>query len=64
VAAVDPDAELAAQRARQPSGRPVGAEEVAPAIAHLAGPPASATTGIVRSVDGGVHGLRLRPTTQ
>ncbi len=57
----DPDAELVALRARQPSGRLVTAEEVAAAIAYLASPLASATTGTVLAVDGGMHGLRLRP---
>jgi NAD(P)-dependent dehydrogenase (short-subunit alcohol dehydrogenase family) len=56
----DPDAELAALRARQPSGRLVTAEEIAAAIAYLASPLASATTGTVLAVDGGMHGLRLR----
>jgi NAD(P)-dependent dehydrogenase (short-subunit alcohol dehydrogenase family) len=56
----DPDAELAALRARQPSGRLVTAEEVAMAIAYLASPLASATTGTVLAVDGGMYGLRLR----
>jgi 2-keto-3-deoxy-L-fuconate dehydrogenase len=59
-AAADPDAELAALKARQPSGRLVSAEEVAAAIAYLASPLASATTGTVLAVDGGMHGLRLR----
>jgi NAD(P)-dependent dehydrogenase (short-subunit alcohol dehydrogenase family) len=59
-AAADPDAELAALKARQPSGRLVSAEEVAHAIAYLASPLASATTGTVLAVDGGMHGLRLR----
>jgi NAD(P)-dependent dehydrogenase (short-subunit alcohol dehydrogenase family) len=62
--AADPEAELAALRARQPNGRLVSAEEIAAAIAYLAGPSASATTGTVLSVDGGMHGLRLRPTRQ
>ena len=57
----DPDAELAALQARQPSGRLVSAEEIAAAIAYLASPLASATTGTVLAVDGGMHGLRLRP---
>ena len=57
----DPDAELAALKARQPSGRLVSAEEIAAAIAYLASPQASATTGTVLAVDGGMHGLRLRP---
>lgn len=60
-AAADPEAELAALKARQPSGRLVTAEEVAAAIAYLASPLASATTGTVLAVDGGMHGLRLRP---
>ncbi len=63
-AADDPDAELAALKARQPSGRLVTAEEVAVAIAYLASPLAGATTGIVLAVDGGMHGLRLRPPTR
>jgi len=62
-AADDPDAELAALKARQPSGRLVSAEEIAHAIAYLASPLASATTGTVLAVDGGMHGLRLRPPT-
>ncbi|MER7441461.1 SDR family NAD(P)-dependent oxidoreductase [Micromonospora avicenniae] len=60
-AAADPPAELAALRARQPTGRLVRAAEVAAAIAYLAGPLAAATTGSVLAVDGGMHGLRLRP---
>ncbi|MET7750601.1 SDR family oxidoreductase [Micromonospora sp. NPDC005367] len=60
-AAADPPAELAALRARQPTGRLVRAQEVAAAIAYLAGPLAAATTGSVLAVDGGMHGLRLRP---
>jgi NAD(P)-dependent dehydrogenase (short-subunit alcohol dehydrogenase family) len=58
----DPDAELSALAARQPNGRLVSAEEVAAAIAYLASPLASATTGTVLAVDGGMHGLRLRPS--
>ncbi|MEV8512786.1 SDR family oxidoreductase [Dactylosporangium sp. NPDC051484] len=58
--AEDPEAELVALSARQPTGRLVSAEEVAHAIAYLASPLASATTGTVLSVDGGMHGLRLR----
>jgi 2-keto-3-deoxy-L-fuconate dehydrogenase len=57
----DPDAELAALHARQPTGRLVTVEEVAAAIAYLASPLASATTGAVLAVDGGMHSLRLRP---
>ncbi|MER6578119.1 SDR family oxidoreductase [Nonomuraea sp. NPDC001023] len=58
----DPQAERAALNARQPMGRLVSAEEVAAAIAYLAGPEAAATTGTALAVDGGMQGLRLRPT--
>ncbi|MEO3887455.1 SDR family oxidoreductase [Nonomuraea sp. B5E05] len=57
----DPEAERAALNARQPMGRLVTPEEVAAAIAYLADPQASATTGTVLAVDGGMQGLRLRP---
>jgi len=57
----DPEAERAALAARQPTGRLVSADEVAAAIAYLAGPLASATTGTSLAVDGGMQGLRLRP---
>ncbi|MGW0478657.1 SDR family NAD(P)-dependent oxidoreductase [Nonomuraea sp. NPDC003214] len=60
-AADDPEAEREALRARQPMGRLVSAEEVAAAIAYLAGPDAGATTGTALAVDGGMQGLRLRP---
>jgi 2-keto-3-deoxy-L-fuconate dehydrogenase len=60
----DPEAELAALRARQPTGRLVSAGEVAAAIAYLASPLASATTGTALAVDGGMQGLRLRPTPE
>ena len=59
--APDPEVELVALRARQPSGRLVTAEEVAAAIAYLASPLAGATVGSVLAVDGGMQGLRLRP---
>jgi NAD(P)-dependent dehydrogenase (short-subunit alcohol dehydrogenase family) len=57
----DPAAERAALEARQPHGRLVSAEEVAGAVAYLAGPRATSTTGIVLAVDGGMQELRLRP---
>ena len=60
-AAPDPAAERAALNARQPMGRLVSADEVAAAIAYLASPLASATTGMALAVDGGMQGLRLRP---
>ncbi|MEU9196461.1 SDR family NAD(P)-dependent oxidoreductase [Streptomyces hundungensis] len=59
----DPDAERAALRARQPMGRLVSADEVAAAIAYLASPDAAAVTGTALAVDGGMQGLRLRPST-
>ncbi|MCQ4084148.1 SDR family oxidoreductase [Streptomyces sp. RB6PN25] len=60
-AADDPEAERAALQARQPMGRLVTAEEVAAAIAYLAGPAAASVTGTALAVDGGMAGLRLRP---
>ena len=50
-----------ALEARQPHGRLVSADEVAGAIAYLASPAASSTTGTTLAVDGGMVGLRLRP---
>jgi 2-keto-3-deoxy-L-fuconate dehydrogenase len=58
-AAGDPEAELAALRARQPLGRLVSPAEVAESIAYLASPRAGATTGTALTVDGGMTGLRL-----
>ncbi|GAA4578646.1 SDR family oxidoreductase [Planotetraspora phitsanulokensis] len=60
-AASDPMAERAALEQRQPMGRLVSAQEIAHAIAHLASPLSSATTGTALAVDGGMQGLRLRP---
>ena len=60
-AAADPAAERAALQARQPTGRLVTADEVAAAIAYLASPLASSTTGAALAVDGGMLGLRPRP---
>ncbi|MFC0110932.1 SDR family NAD(P)-dependent oxidoreductase [Kibdelosporangium aridum] len=62
--AEDPAAERAALNARQPTGRLVSADEVANAIAYLASPLSGATVGTVLAVDGGMHGLRLRPPAQ
>ncbi|MFI5731669.1 SDR family NAD(P)-dependent oxidoreductase [Kribbella sp. NPDC051587] len=58
-AAADPEAERAALEARQPMGRLVSADEVALAIAYLAGPLAGSTTGTAIAVDGGMQNLRL-----
>lgn len=62
--AADPDAERAALEARQPHGRLVSADEVAEAVAYLAGPGAGSTTGIALAVDGGMQELRLRPAAR
>jgi 2-keto-3-deoxy-L-fuconate dehydrogenase len=61
-AAADPEAERAALNARQPTGRMVSAEEVAAAIVYLASPAAGSTTGVDLAVDGGMAGLRVRPS--
>jgi 2-keto-3-deoxy-L-fuconate dehydrogenase len=58
--AADPAAERAALEARQPTGRLISADEVAGAIAYLASPLSSGTTGTALAVDGGMQGLRLR----
>jgi NAD(P)-dependent dehydrogenase (short-subunit alcohol dehydrogenase family) len=57
--AEDPAAERAALEGRQPMGRLVTADEVASAIAYLASPRQSSTTGTILAVDGGLQGLRL-----
>ncbi|MDQ0574910.1 SDR family NAD(P)-dependent oxidoreductase [Agromyces albus] len=62
--AADPAAERAALEARQPHGRLVSADEVAEAVAYLAGPGAGSTTGIALAVDGGMQELRLRPAAR
>ncbi|MCX5231543.1 SDR family NAD(P)-dependent oxidoreductase [Streptomyces sp. NBC_00233] len=59
-AAADPEAERAALSARQPTGRLVGADEVAAAVVYLASPAAASVTGTALAVDGGMAGLRLR----
>jgi NAD(P)-dependent dehydrogenase (short-subunit alcohol dehydrogenase family) len=58
-AADDPISERAALEARQPTGRLVGAEEVAAAICFLASPQSRSLTGTVLTVDGGLSFLRL-----
>jgi NAD(P)-dependent dehydrogenase (short-subunit alcohol dehydrogenase family) len=56
---VDPQAERKSLAARQPLGRLVDPAEVAYAIAYLASPLSSATTGSALVVDGGMSSLRL-----
>jgi NAD(P)-dependent dehydrogenase (short-subunit alcohol dehydrogenase family) len=58
-AADDPAAAATALRARQPMGRLVTADEVANAIAYLASPLSSSTTGTLLPVDAGVTGVRV-----
>jgi NAD(P)-dependent dehydrogenase (short-subunit alcohol dehydrogenase family) len=43
--------------ARQPHGRLVTADEVAAAVAYLAGPDAQSTNGVALSVDAGIEAL-------
>ena len=59
--AADPEGEAAALAARQPMGRLISADEVAESICYLASPACGSTTGTILGVDGGMHGLRLRP---
>ena len=58
-AADDPDAAAASLKARQPMKRLVRPDEVAHAIAYLASPLSSSTTGTLLSVDGGMAGIQL-----
>jgi 2-keto-3-deoxy-L-fuconate dehydrogenase len=58
-AAEDPEKERAALEDRQPIGRLVTPGEIAHAIAYLASPSSSSTTGTVLGVDGGMGTLRL-----
>ncbi|GAA1969463.1 hypothetical protein GCM10009776_35700 [Microbacterium deminutum] len=58
-AAEDPETAASNLRARQPMGRLVTAAEVANAIAYLASPNSSSTTGTLLGVYGGVAGVRL-----
>lgn len=59
-AAPDPAYERAQLEARQPHGRLVSPAEIAHAVAYLASPFASSTTGVGLAVDGGMQDLRLR----
>jgi 2-keto-3-deoxy-L-fuconate dehydrogenase len=58
-AADDPAAASAALKARQPMKRLITPQEVAHAIAYLAHPLSTSTTGTVLSVDAGMHSLRV-----
>lgn len=57
----DPARERAALDARQATGRMVTPQEVAGAVAYLASPRSTSTTGTALEVDGGVTHLRARP---
>lgn len=57
-AAPDPAARMAQLRGLQPTGAMVSVNEVADAIAYLAGPQSRSTTGIELVVDGGLTSLR------
>lgn len=59
--AADPAAERTALNARQPHGRLGSPDEVAAAVAYLAGANSGSTTGVALAVDGGMQDLRLRP---
>ncbi|GAA4343430.1 SDR family NAD(P)-dependent oxidoreductase [Microbacterium rhizosphaerae] len=56
-AAPDAGVERSKLEARQPHGRLVTAEEVAAAVAYLAGPDAQSTNGVALSVDAGIEAL-------
>lgn len=58
--APDPAFERAQLEARQPHGRLVSPQEIAHAVAYLASPRATSTTGVALAVDGGMQDLRLR----
>lgn len=60
----DPAAAKEAMNETLPIGRLVATEEIAGAIAYLASPLSGASVGTVLAVDGGIHGLRMRPSTQ
>jgi hypothetical protein len=59
--AEDPAAARAEYIAFQPAGRLLSTEQVSGAIAYLASPLSGWTAVTVLAVDGGMHGLRLRP---
>ncbi|MFF4355042.1 SDR family NAD(P)-dependent oxidoreductase [Streptomyces sp. NPDC001530] len=56
-----PRGRRAALGARQPMGQLVTTDVVVGAIAYLASPFSGSTTGTDLAVDGGMHGLRIRP---
>lgn len=60
----DPAAARKAMEGNIPVGRMVSTDEVAGAIAYLASPLSGASVGTVLEVDGGMHGLRMRPASQ
>jgi NAD(P)-dependent dehydrogenase (short-subunit alcohol dehydrogenase family) len=60
----DPKAAREAMNETLPMGRLVSTDEIAGAIAYLASPLSGASVGTVLAVDGGIHGLRMRPPSQ
>lgn len=63
-AAEDSVAGLKLMEERQATGRMVSPQEVAHAVCYLASPLATSTTGAFLAVDGGMHGLRVKGTSQ
>nr|WP_223243770.1 SDR family oxidoreductase [Streptomyces sp. CBMA156] len=60
----NPEAAREAMNQTLPMGRLVTTDEIAGAIAYLASPLSGASVGTVLAVDGGIHGLRMRPSAQ
>lgn len=56
-----PEAARKALESRQPHGRLVTPDEIAAAVAYLAGPSSGSTTGTSIAVDGGMQELRVAP---
>ncbi|HEX2153320.1 MAG TPA: SDR family oxidoreductase [Acidimicrobiia bacterium] len=58
--AADPAAMRASLQNRQPTGRLIGPEEVAAAVAYLADPASPGLTGVSLNLDGGMFAVRPR----
>lgn len=56
----DPAATRASLERRQPTGRLIGADEVAAAVAYLADPGSPGLTGVSLNLDGGMYAVRPR----